>query len=352
MPRLWIGLLLLATAQTSLPAGGEEEAYRNLRLLQEHASETRSEAATATLVVDAQRFLETFPGSGNASRVRFWLGAALERRDPAAAYAAYRRSREPDARDAASKLELRYESPPRLSIDRWVGRPVDPRDESGKVTAVVFLGLTHPQTARAVPYLLRYRERWASKGLRVCVVAAVIDDFAHQRPKNLETRARKLRLPFPVGIDRQRPGPERPSVTFSAYRATSLPWIAVYDRYGRVAWLNAAGPTPTSLARFERVVKNLLRQPTYERLAAEVRAGDAAALDALASVRAKRTVTVLLGLLHSRNLKPAIRTAVRRALLGLAPAYLARDPTAPARWQKEKSAFRYSLGLDRVVRAG
>jgi len=347
MPRLWIGLLLLTTALAPLRAGGEEEAYRNLRLLKEHTQQTHSETAAATFIVDARRFLETFPRSGRVSRVRFWLGEAIERRDPAAAYAAYRRSREPGARDRADRLELRYESPPPLSIDRWVGAPIDPQDENGKVTAVVFLGLTHPQTTRVVPYLLRYRERWASKGLRICVVAAVIDDFAHQRPKDLEARARKWHLPFPVGIDRQRP--ERPSVTFSAYRATSLPWIAVYDRYGRIGWLDAASPTPTSLARFERAVRALLHAPTYDRLAASVRAGDPAALDALASVRAKRTVTMLLELLKDRNLKPAMRAALRRTLRGLAPAHLARDPAALSRWQKEQRGLRYSLALDRVT---
>jgi len=343
----WIVITFVAVATGQAPAG-EVAAYNKLRRVRDRALDDRAGTAAGTFVEEARRYLRSHGRSANANRVRVWLGEVLEASDASAAYALYGAAGTQEARARAAMLRWKHESPPPLDVDRWVGPAVDPAAARDNVIALVFLSVTHPQTRQVWPHLLRLVRRDADRGLRVAVVATVVDDRRNQSPERLAAWIAKRTPPFPVAIDRQ--NGRGPSASFQRYRGASLPWVVLVDRYGRIAWAGGVATSANALQRFERRTGELLAQPTYDQLVRRVRAGDRAALDRLASIRTKRTVDRLLDLLHE-DLGAAPRAAVRAALRDLAPVHLTDARRARAQWKKQRKAYAYSLALDRVVKA-
>jgi hypothetical protein len=100
---------------------------------------------------------------------------------------------------------------------------------------------------------------------------------------------------------------------------------------------------------FNARLKTLLDQPTYATLMERVLAGDTEALETLARIRTKRTVTCLLRVMTEQP-EPALRRKVQRALRGIAPAHYSVDPNGFQRWRMDMDAYRYSLADDRLVK--
>jgi hypothetical protein len=338
-----LGLVLLARAAPA-QGEGEPEDYRIVREAREACRAAPTEERLDAFAKAVAGYLEANPKGERRPVVQLWWGDALAERDPRGAYRAYVAAATPEARERAGAIAFRFEAPPAMRVDRWVGTPVDPREVTGEVTVLAFFSMTHPQTKKLLPTLDELHAALGPKGLRMVGVAAVVDDHKNQLPEALEERLRKCPRPFPVAVDFPMPG--APSETLRAYRGRFLPWMVAFDRYGRIAWLDGIHPQANSFANAEKRLRELLAAPTLEELAAGVRGGDAAALEALAAIRTKEAAAALLASLDGSPLAERGLAAVRGLLPEGFPSALAE---ARARFDRERDTLRYDFATDRLV---
>jgi hypothetical protein len=276
--------------------------------------------------------------------VQLWWGDAISAKEPREAYRAYLAAGTPEARERAGDIAFRFEAPPAMRVDRWVGTPVDPREVTGEVTVLAFFSMTHPQTNQLLPILDDLHAALGPQGLRMVGVAAVVDNHRKQLPDLLEERLKKCARPFPVAIDFPIPG--APSETLRHYRGRFLPWMVAFDRYGRVAWMDGIHPQKNSFANAETRIRELLAAPPLAELAEGVRKGDAAALDALTAIRTKEAAAALLAGLEASPLADRGLEALRGLLPEGFPATL---PEVRTRFERDRDRLRYDFATDRLV---
>jgi len=320
-------MLLATTAAAQAPA--EAAAYKKV-------GEMRSLAMRLGTPLAIRAFHPT---------VYLWLGDLLKDTEPRKALEFYRRSTVPDAGRRAADLAFRYDPPPPLQIDRWVGTAADPTRPDGRVTLLFFYSAIYPSAnplTRRVEALLT---RLGPRGLRTIGVASVLDDHRQQTPDRLVTLVRKRRLPFPVGIDRQRDKDR--SVSLALYRGKSVPWGVFLDRYGRIVWL---GPLPVEINVFQRCeakLQALLSDPSYDTLFERIQSGNDAAVRKLGSIKTVQSVSVLFRLRAAappKRLRPMIDAALRAVLpRGMGPG----DRRL---WEDTKENYRYSFEADRLIK--
>ncbi len=349
-PLARLALALLLGAVASAARADEGATYKSVVQLRDLALEQaapRTGPAADAFVAAARKYVQADgPDNAHRDRVRVWLGWFLETRDVRAAYQLYRQANSAAARQHEARLRARHEPPPPLTMDRWIGIPIHPQATKDDVVALIFLSVSHPQTRSVWPRLLRLHQRLPAKGCRLAVVATVIDDRDNQRPERIEAAIKRLRPPFAVGIDKQ--SRRGPSTTLRAYRGASLPWAAVIDRYGRLAWSGGVPASANALQQFEQRITTIVEQPSFATLVKRVRSGDTKALATLCGIRTKATMDHLLAL----HAKPGSisHALVANAIRGLGPAHLALMAEAPAWWKRERQSFRYSLEQNRLVR--
>ncbi|MGQ0612184.1 MAG: TlpA disulfide reductase family protein [Planctomycetaceae bacterium] len=349
-----VPLLLLLAVAASAWAGEEDEAYRKVSAARDQARRFPGAEALQTFEKEATRFLDRYPHGRWAGVVWLWRGDALKERDARAALAAYGASGDAAAAQRVRAVLIRFETPPALEVESWLGTPVDPTHPSGEVTLLVFFSISHPQSSKVLGRLAALREKYAGRGLRIVGVAAVVDDHANQKPAAVRAWVEERKPPFPVAIDRQRPGAA--SVSLDLYQGNQLPWAAFLDRYGRVASLQAFTLQGNPAAQAERELQTLLEQPRHAELVQEVREGGAGAessLEILASIRTRATADALFQLVQSPLPEATCRRA-REQLEGILPlGFLGADlPAAARRWRAERERCRYAFLPDRFVEPG
>jgi hypothetical protein len=342
--RVTICLLLLPLLCFAQAARDEEAAYRKVGRAREDARRIRSARTLARFEAQARHFLDAFPESSRQGTVHLWLGREFEKSRPREAYREYLRSRDVRGRRLATDLAFRHEAPPPLEVSRWIGDPVAPDVPTGEVKVLVFFSLAHPETRKALPRLERIHREFGPHGLRLAGIATALGDS----PVGLADRLEGLQLPFPVAVDRPRPG-ER-SVSLTRYRGGHLPRVAIIDRHGRITRLERLSLQANSLALLEKELAVLLEEPGYQALANQVRTGSRAALERLGTIRTKKSASVLAALARA-EVPAGIRERSLALLRGLLPeGYLDPDPvSALRRWDREKGSFRYSFAADRIV---
>jgi len=343
-------LLAVAAAAAAQPAG-EDEAYRDVATARDRARASPTADACATFDREAERFLARFPRGRWADVVWLWRGDLARQRDARAALRAYANSKEPAAAERARALAFRQEEPPPLDAQEWSGDAVDVAAPSGDVTLLVFFSVTHPQTQKLLPHLMRLHEAYRGKGLRLVGVMSVVDDHERQRPPALLAWAAERKLPFPCAVDRQRPGAR--SRSLEAYQGNQLPWAALLDRYGRIASLQAYSAQGNPAAQTEQDIRVLLDQPPHRELVRRIREGGAGAepaLSFLASIRNRATADALFDLCCG-GASEALRARARAALLELLPDGFLGDDAAGthALWRSDRDRFRYDFAADRIV---
>lgn len=334
-------LALLGGGVASAGDRAEEESFRRVAAAREQARRSPEPEAVRLFERRAREYLERFPDGASVGTVRIWLGDLLRDRDPRAAMEVYRASTDVTAIERREALAFRFEAPPELQVDRWVGeRP----DLSDRVALIVFFSVTHPQTTKAIERLVALHRAYAERGLSVIGIAAVVDDREQQRPEHLETRLKERGLPFPSAVDRQGGGDR--SRSFALYRGKVLPWMALLDRYGRVDLVDALGLEGNPAAQVEARIRALLEDPGYAELCRLVRSGDGAALDRLRAIRTPAAADTLFECAQSPE-----KGRVAEALRALLPdGYVGDDlPAAAERWRRERARFRYSFEKDRLV---
>jgi len=330
-------LLLAGTAGAQSPAE-EGEAYNNVREARNLARRLGNRPSIRSFREKAEAFLDRYPESARAGVVRLWLGDLLKDDDPRTALAHYRASDFPDAKRRAEDLEFLFAPPPALRVERWIG---EARPPDGGVTLVAFFSKAHPQTRRLLRRLERLDEQLGPRGLRVLGVASVVDDPASQTPGLIEAWAKEKDLPFPVAVDEQEAG--EASRSLRLYRGNRLPWGALLDRYGRVAWIGPLLLEGNALQQRDEKLRALLAEPGYDALERDGRRGDEKAVRKLASIRTPRSVSSLFAI---RKQKPG--EVVDDSLRKLLPDGFTVDDAD--RWKDEKDAYRYSLEEGRLVR--
>lgn len=353
----WVPFLLLllgATAALGDPSG-EDAAYRKVVACRDDARRFRTPGALGTFELAARGFLERYPKGGRASDVSLWLGDFLKAGRPREAYGFYRKSRLPEAGRRAAAVAFRHEAPPPLEAERWLEKEAFVLDSvDGTVKAVVFFSAAHFQTQLLLPELDELHRRFGPKGLRLAGMASVLDEHKRQTPERIERKLEQWRLPFPVGIDKQRPHGAR-SVSLEIYGGRKVPWLVLVDRYGRIAWQEDMTLKGNGYARLIGTLESLLKQPGYEELVAQLRSGRVDALEALKSIRTRATVDALVRSLEGQQ-SDSLRELTVVVLRGLLPeGYFGRDEEVHAglaRWPSVREKYRYSFEADRLVAKG
>jgi hypothetical protein len=349
-PMRWmLPLLLLAAASAGRP-DEEEEAYRRVAAERDRARAAPSDESLAAFEREAERFLAAHGGGRRADTVWLWRGDFARERDPRAALAAYARSRDPAARERARALAFRHEEPPPLAVEAWSGEPVDVTRPDGKVTLVVFFSVSHPQTAKLLPYLRRLHEAHGGAGLRVVGVLAVVDDHERQRPPALLAWAKEQSAPFALALDRQQPG--RRSLTLETYLGNQLPWAVLLDRYGRIAAVRPFAAQGNPAAHAEEELRALLAEPGYDELLGKTLQGGVGGEEALARLGAIRNRATAAALFAVARDGP-LRAQAVALLRGLLPEGFLGDDVEAAwrRFQAEASRLRYDFASDRLAYA-
>ncbi|MHC4958090.1 MAG: peroxiredoxin family protein [Planctomycetota bacterium] len=295
----------------------------------------------------ARGYVATYPHGQRTSDIHLWLGDFLRFGNPREAYRAYRRSLHREARERADQIAFRAEAPPKLEVDRWVGKPMEADGCPDKVKTLVFFSERHPQSRRFLPWAIRMHERHNRRGLRLIGVAAVVDAHGRQRPDQLEKRIKAMGLPFPVAIDKQQWGQH--SLSLRRYRGRYVPWAVCIDRYGRIRWAGGFSLQPNAMTHMEQRITQLLDEPTYEQIENDVRAGKRPALDRLARIRTRDTTVCLARVLDTTRIDTDMREAARRVLGELMPRGHPRDDASLKAWANEHKKFRYSFADDRLV---
>ena len=341
---IFVSLILMGlNAEAQAPA--EAAAYTKVSEARTLVMRIGNRSAIRAFRRKAEEFVDAYPRSSRCPTVYLWLGDLLKDADPRAALRFYRRSTVPDASKRASDLAFRFDPPPALQIDRWIGTAMDPAQPDGRVTLLFFFSTSHPSANPLTRRIEVLRNRLGPQGLRVIGVAAVLDDHQAQRPERVAEMVRERKLPFPVGVDRQREKDR--SVSLALYRGVSVPWGAFLDRYGRIVWI---GPLPVEKNVFQRCeakLQALLTDLPYDKLYERARTGDEAALRKLASIKTATCATTLFRLRAAAppgRLKPMIDEALK--------AILPRGfgPQSADLWKESKERYRYSFEEDRLVR--
>ncbi|MHC4954049.1 MAG: TlpA family protein disulfide reductase [Planctomycetota bacterium] len=345
---------MLFTATAGAQAPGETAAYNNVRQARDLVRSTGSATLRRGFTRQAEEFVKRYPESTHNPTVYLWLGDLLRDSEPRRAFAFYRLSGLRPARQRADNLAFRFEPPPRLQVERWVGKAVDPTRPADRVTFVAFFQQNHPQTR---PLLGRVehlaalfgQDGDAGKGernrLRVVGVAALVDDHMKQKPGSIEAWLKRRQLPFPVAIDRQRPNGG--SVSLSLYRGKIVPWGVFLDRYGRIVWVGSLSLEKNALQRCETKLRALLSDPSYQELRDSARTGNEAAVRKLGAIKTRESVTSLFAI---RAAKPPerIRPLIDKTLRAILPEGF--GPEDEERWSKVRNNYRYSFEDDKLVR--
>lgn len=342
-------LIVLILVQSAAVAQQEGAAYTKVRQARDMAKRFRDDGSLKHFEDLAYQFVARFPRGERASDVYLWIGDLLKDVRPREAHEAYLKSRHSVARERAADIAFRFEAPPELAVERWVGKAHKKGGCPDSVHLLFFVSMTHPQTRKVMPYVLQMYRDFHPRGLMMTGVAAVVDDHRSQTPDALAARIQSMRLPFPMAIDKQRPG--KKSISLVRYRGRAVPWTVVIDRYGRIAWFNQLNPAPNSIANLRRRVDELLHQPTFLQLEELVKEGNAGALRILSRIRTKDTTVCLTRMLKS-DLPDATRSATLAVLRDLLPqGYLRDDPDHALRtWASARQRYRYSFADDRLVR--
>jgi len=336
-------MLFASTAAAQAPA--EAEAYKKVEEARSLAMRIGTASAIRAFRRQTESFLADHPKSGRRPTIYLWLGDLLKDAEPRKALAFYRRSNLPEARPRIDDLVFRFDPPPPLQVDRWIGKEADPARPEGRPTLLFFFSATHPSAKPLTARVEVLLNRLGPAGLRVIGVASVLDDHKAQTPEHIVSLVRERQLPFPVGIDRQRD--KGRSVSLAMYRGVSVPWGVFLDRYGRIVWV---GPLPVEKNVFQRCeakLQALLTDPSYEKLEEGARAGNDAALRKLGSIKTVDSVTALYGL-RAANPPQRLRPLIDKALRAVLPRGF--GPEDGERWKDAKKGYRYSFEEDRLVR--
>lgn len=336
--------LMLFALTAAAQAPGEAAAYKKIEEARAIARRIGTGSAVRAFRRHAESFLEKFPDSGRRPTVFLWLGDLLKENAPREALTYYRRSTRPEAVPRAADLAFRFDPPPPLQVDRWVGPAQDPTRPDGRVTLLFFFSATHPSANPLTRRVEALATRLGSDNLRVIGIASVLDDHKQQTPERLAALVSERRLPFPVGIDRQRDR-ER-STSLALYRGNSVPWGLFLDRYGRIVWM---GPLPVERNVFQRCetkLRVLLAEPSFETLRTRAVAGDKAAVLKLASIKTPESVGTLFGV-RAGNAPKGLQPLIDKSLRAILPAGF--SPADGKRWKDAMVNYRYSFDADRLI---
>ncbi len=129
------------------------------------------------------------------------------------------------------------ESPPELSVTRWVNtrQPLSLKALKGKVVLVMAFQMLCPGCVQhGLPQAKKVAEQFADGEVVVIGLHSVFEHHAVMGPEALEAFMHEYGWPFPVAIDA--PGEDGKGLpkTMAAYEMRGTPTILLFDRQGRL----------------------------------------------------------------------------------------------------------------------
>ncbi len=128
------------------------------------------------------------------------------------------------------------ESPPELSVTRWVNtrQPLSLKALEGKVVMVMAFQMLCPGCVlHGVPQAQRVHDLFAREDVQVIGLHTVFEHHEAMREAGLRAFVHEFRVTFPVGIDRHE-GDDPMPLTMSRYAMRGTPTLILIDRQGLV----------------------------------------------------------------------------------------------------------------------
>ncbi|MFJ5641571.1 cytochrome c biogenesis protein DipZ [Streptomyces sp. NPDC093223] len=155
--------------------------------------------------------------------------------------------------DGVDELRSCGQAPPIAGIAKWLntpgGRPVDLKQQRGKVVLVDFWTYSCINCQRSLPHIEAWDRAYRSAGLEVIGVHS--PEFAFEKDaSNVAGQARKLGVTYPVALDNQ-------LTTWNNYRNRFWPAKYLIDAHGTVRYFKFG---EGQYAQTEDLIRTLLKQ--------------------------------------------------------------------------------------------
>ncbi|MER6466940.1 cytochrome c biogenesis protein DipZ [Streptomyces sp. NPDC001228] len=155
--------------------------------------------------------------------------------------------------DGVDELRSCGQAPPIAGIAKWLntpgGRPVDLKQERGKVVLVDFWTYSCINCQRSLPHIEAWDRAYRNAGLEVIGVHS--PEFAFEKDAaNVAGQARKLGVTYPVALDNQ-------LTTWNNYRNRFWPAKYLIDAHGTVRYFKFG---EGQYAQTEDLIRTLLKQ--------------------------------------------------------------------------------------------
>ncbi|MFD5814125.1 cytochrome c biogenesis protein CcdA [Streptomyces sp. NPDC127038] len=155
--------------------------------------------------------------------------------------------------DGVNELRSCGQAPPIQGISKWlntpVGRPVDLRQERGKVVLIDFWTYSCINCQRSLPHIKAWERAYKNAGLEIIGVHSPEFGF-EKKASNVQSQARKLGVTYPVALDNK-------LTTWDNYRNRFWPAKYLIDAHGTVRYFKFG---EGQYAQTEDLIRTLLRQ--------------------------------------------------------------------------------------------
>ncbi|MEU4172103.1 cytochrome c biogenesis protein CcdA [Streptomyces sp. NPDC026665] len=155
--------------------------------------------------------------------------------------------------DGVDELRSCGQAPPIEGISKWLntpgGRPVDLRQERGKVVLIDFWTYSCINCQRSLPHIKAWERAYKDAGLEIIGVHSPEFGF-EKKAGNVRSQARKLGVTYPVALDNK-------LVTWNNYRNRFWPAKYLIDSHGTVRYFKFG---EGQYAQTEDLIRTLLRQ--------------------------------------------------------------------------------------------
>ena len=152
------------------------------------------------------------------------------------------------------KSEKKFQAAPEFALGTWINsEPVTLKGLRGRVVLVDFWTFACYNCRNTLPFLNRWHERYADKGLTIVGVHS--PELSEERQvENVRREVASLGIKYPVVTDND-------YSTWNAYDVSAWPTVFLVDKAGRIRWMHVG---EGAYGETERMIQELLAEDYKE----------------------------------------------------------------------------------------